>query len=134
MKSSRNRRPLAVTAGLACALGIAAALTGVPVVSLAEGSAQAAALASETPVSEGHWLVTGEYTGGVLQRYWINPDGSIARGKLLHVVEGTSDYYAYATPDGPVVRGRWVDPSTGYIYFANNDGRLDGRAWCGDSA
>ncbi|WP_158094855.1 L,D-transpeptidase family protein [Olsenella sp. An285] len=129
MKSSRNRRPLAVTAGLACALGIAAALTGVPVVSLAEGSAQAAALASETPVSEGHWLVTGEYTGGVLQRYWINPDGSIARGKLLHVVEGTSDYYAYATPDGPVVRGRWVDPSTGYIYFANNDGRLESAGW-----
>ena len=129
MKSSRNRRPLAVTTGLACAIGIAAALTGAPVVSLAEGSAQAATLTSETPVSEGHWLVTGEYTGGVLQRYWINPDGSIAKGRLLHVVEGASDYYAYATPDGPVVRGRWVDRSTGYIYFANNDGRLENAGW-----
>ena len=131
MTTRKNRAPLAVTAGLACALGLAATLAGTPAVAIAEGQPQSASvsLASSVPAAQGHWVVTGEYTGGALERYWFKPDGAMARGELLRVVEGGTEYYAYATPDGPVVRGRWVDPSTGYIYFADNDGRLESAGW-----
>ena len=131
MTTRKNRAPLAVTAGLACALGLAATLAGTPAVAIAEGQPQSASvsLASSVPAAQGHWVVTGEYTGGALERYWFKPDGTMARGELLRVVEGGTEYYAYATPDGPVVRGRWVDPSTGYIYFADNDGRLESAGW-----
>lgn len=130
MKSSTiMRRPRAVTAGLACALGLSAALAGVPVVARALQGDAVAVSSADMPAAEGHWLVTGDYTGGALERYWIESDGSMAKGKLLRVVEGGSEYYAYATPEGPVVRGRWVDPSTGYVYFADNDGRLESSGW-----
>lgn len=126
-----HRRTLAARAGLACALGLAAALACSPAPALAAPGQAAPSEAAElaSGAASGHWLVTGEYTGGVLQRYWVKDDGSWARGELLHVVEGSSDYYAYATPEGPVVRGRWVDPSTGNVYLADNDGRLEGTGW-----
>lgn len=38
-------------------------------------------------------------------------------------------WWAYARPDGFVVRGKWTDPSAGYVYLANNDGKLEDPGW-----
>lgn len=80
----------------------------------------------------GGWVVTDrnlDNSVGGLQRYWIDPlTGTLAIGRLVDPTEG-SGYWAYATLDGWVVRGKYVDPETGYVYFADNDGRLAGTGW-----
>ena len=133
MRMTRNlRRQAAVTAGLVCVLGFSAALACAPAAAWAEVPSNvpmvAGSPAADIDVADGRWVVTDEYTGD-LQRYWIHEDGSMARGELLWVSEGGSEYFAYATPEGPVVRGRWADPETGYVYLADNDGRLEDAGW-----
>ena len=64
---------------------------------------------------------------GGLQRYWIGADGYLAEGRL--VTEAESGRWAYAEPDGTIVRGRYAEPSTGHVYLADNDGRLESAGW-----
>ena len=76
------------------------------------------------------WLVlnvapSGEKAGW--QRYWVGADGYLVRGRL--VTETESGRWAYAEADGTIARGRYADPSTGYVYLADNDGRLESPGW-----
>ena len=132
MMARTSMRSAAVTAGLVCALGLPAAFVCAAVAFGAEGPSDTPIIvdtpATDVDVADGGWVVTDEYTGG-LERYWIHADGSMARGELLRISEGGFEYYAYATPEGPVVRGRWADPETGYVYLADNDGRLEDAGW-----
>lgn len=73
---------------------------------------------------ESGWLVTGDFTAGALERYWVE-DGVVATGRLVD----TGGSYAYARSDGPVVRGKWTDPTSGYVYLADNDGNLAREGW-----
>lgn len=70
------------------------------------------------------WRVTSEFGHG-LQRYWFE-NGAVVKGKLIQT--GASSW-AYARPEGYVVRGRWVDSSTGYVYLADNNGKLENPGW-----
>ena len=72
------------------------------------------------------WAVTSAFGGG-LQRYWFGADGRLVRGGL--VSPERAGWWAYARPDGRVVRGRWQDPETGLVYLADNDGRLEDPGW-----
>ncbi|WP_346675647.1 GH25 family lysozyme [Enorma phocaeensis] len=82
------------------------------------------------------WAVTGELTGGRLERYWFDEEtGEMARGRLVGESEGdASGYYAWALDDGRILRGKW-DDGAGHVYVADNDGRLatagtaDGTGW-----
>ena len=77
------------------------------------------------------WLVTSvkcpATTATGLQRFFLGADGRLAMGRLVSADE--AGYWAYARPDGLIVRGRWVDPVTGYVYLAGNDGRLLDPGW-----
>ena len=73
------------------------------------------------------WLVDSTYRSYGLQRYWFGSDGVLAKSRL--VTKAEAGWWAYARPEGYVVRGRYADPSTGYVYLANNDGRLEGAGW-----
>ncbi len=68
----------------------------------------------------GRWLVTAAW--GATERYWIASDGNIAKWRLVTEDEGAG-YTAYATGSGAVVRGKY-DRGDGYVYVADNDGRL----------
>ncbi len=81
---------------------------------------------SATDTSTGWWVTSS--LGQGLQRYWLN-SGKLALSTLIDPALGHGAYWAYARPEGFVVRGRWTDPSTGYVYLANNDGRLEGPGW-----
>ena len=81
---------------------------------------------SATDTSTGWWVTSS--LGHGLQRYWLN-SGKLALSTLIDPALGHGAYWAYARPEGFVVRGRWTDPSTGYVYLANNDGRLEGPGW-----
>ena len=81
---------------------------------------------SATDTSTGWWVTSS--LGQGLQRYWLN-SGKLALSTLIDPALGHGAYWAYARPEGYVVRGRWTDPSTGYVYLANNDGRLEGPGW-----
>ena len=61
------------------------------------------------------------------QRYWLGADGYLARGRL--VTEAESGWWAYAEADGTIARGKCTDPSTGCVYLADNDGRLETPGW-----
>ena len=63
------------------------------------------------------WLVTAAFGQG-LQRYWME-GGSAARSKL---VDAGSGWWAYARPEGYVVRGSYA--AGGLVYLADDDGRL----------
>ena len=82
--------------------------------------------ATDGPVLEiaGRWLVTAAW--GSLERYWIGSDGNIAKWRLVTAEEGAG-YDAYATGSGAVVRGKH-DRGDGYVYVADNDGRLAATA------
>ena len=75
------------------------------------------------------WVVTNAYGQGT-QRYWM-VGGRIARG---HLVQTSDTSWAYARPEGYVVRGLWADPKTGYVYLANNNGLLERTGWRVSSA
>lgn len=72
------------------------------------------------------WVVEDRNNGYGLQRYWV-VNGKAVTSELLDAAE--TGWWAYARPEGFVVRGRWTDPSNGYVYLANNDGRLEGLGW-----
>ena len=69
------------------------------------------------------WLITSEFGHG-LQRYWVE-NNDIVFGKLIQVDSVT---WTYARPEGYVVRGRYTAPN-GYVYLANNDGKLENTGW-----
>lgn len=75
-------------------------------------------------VRQSGWLVTDGFGQG-MQRYWIE-SGKVATSELIKVAD---DLWAYARPEGCVVRGKYTDPNTGYVYLANNDGVLESPGW-----
>lgn len=78
------------------------------------------------------WLVDSSYKDYGLQRYWLGKDGILSVSELISAKD--AGWWAYATRFGYVVRGRYVDPSTGNVYLADNDGRLAGTGWVVSSA
>ena len=74
-------------------------------------------------IIQGFWLVTNAW--GSLERYWVGTDALIAKYRLLDADEVGWD--AYATGSGAVVRGKY-DRGDGYVYVADNDGRLAATA------
>ena len=76
------------------------------------------------------WLVTGEYDGGGLQRYWIDGGEHAARSSYFQV---GSQWYFGLGGEGYVLRGygKGVD---GAWLSADNDGRLAQDAWVVTSA
>lgn len=75
------------------------------------------------------WYVTSGFGSG-LQRYWMGDTvyGSphaAAVSRLVSMDHDHSDYDAYATANGSILRGRW-DNGRGRVYIANNDGKLLG--------
>ena len=73
------------------------------------------------------WLVSSAYGDG-LQRYYIDPSSHAC-------VPGHSEkgWCHYTRPEGYVARGRYT-ASNGYVYLANNDGRLEKPGWLVTSA
>ena len=74
------------------------------------------------------WLVTSSSPTGAshgLQRWWLKGDGTLAMDELVQT--GASSW-AYARPEGYVVRGRYV-ATNGYVYLADNNGKLAGPGW-----
>lgn len=69
------------------------------------------------------WLVTADLGQG-LQRYWVE-NGDITYNKLIRI---SDNEWAYARPEGYVVRGRYTAPN-GHVYLANNEGILEGAGW-----
>ena len=72
------------------------------------------------------WVVTSDIGSNGLQRYWFEK-GTYIRSRLIDAA--TAGWWAYATAAGYVVRGSYVEPSTGYVYLADNDGKLAGPGW-----
>lgn len=73
-----------------------------------------------TDVAPGSTVVTG------LQRYWLDSEGRLVTSGLIEAEDG---WTSYATSTGAVVRGKWTDPASGYVYLADNDGRLEQSGW-----
>ena len=73
------------------------------------------------------WLVTDTYESYGLQRYWMGADGVLRTSSLVDAAD--AGWWAYARPEGYVVRGKWVDSSSGLVYLADNDGRLEDPGW-----
>lgn len=81
-------------------------------------------------LEETGWVVTGDYTGGTLQRYYVDPESHAVVVGLSSQsgVSHTADYYDhYSTEDGYVLRGG--KELSGKKYYANNDGRLTMSDW-----
>ena len=135
------------------ALGTAAVLLGTPVSALAgttaaEAPAQVQAASDARSASgwsrEGGswrfyredgsmatgWVVTDTLPGDSaptgLQRYWFDSNGNLVVDELVQTGEDT---WAYARPEGYVVRGKWYDIRDGNVYIADNDGLLAGPGW-----
>ena len=69
------------------------------------------------------WHVTGEFTDGELQRYYIEDDHA------AHVGYAESGGWAhYTTTHGYVARGKTVD-TDGTVALADNDGRVERDGW-----
>lgn len=83
-----------------------------------EGEAFECAGTGALPI-DGFWLMTDAW--GELDRYWVDSDGSIAKGRIIAASEGAG-WDAYATDDGDVVRGR--EQVGDYVLIADDDGRL----------
>ena len=70
------------------------------------------------------WVVTGDFTGGALQRYW-QQGGQVVRDQIIDAGGG---WFAYASSTGEVARGAVA--ADGRVYLADNDGRLvTGEGW-----
>lgn len=77
----------------------------------------------------GGWVVTGDFTGGALQRYWAGDDGTFFSDGLFCAGDG---WNAYALEDGTILRGTLSftgDDGRAYVYLADNDGRLAAPGW-----
>ncbi len=87
------------------------------------------------------WVVTQEApdgTSGGLNRYWLDADGHLAMGRVISPDEGDGAWWAYARPEGPVVRGAYGTTDgdgNEIVYLADQDGRMPSRAgWLVSSA
>lgn len=85
-------------------------------------------------LAQSRWVVTDAFGQG-LQRYWFDSSASMASGRLVDptsALDAGAGWYAYARPEGYVVRGKY-DTGRGLVYLANNDGVLastpDGGGW-----
>ncbi len=85
--------------------------------------------AGDTTPAKG-WLVTRQLPSGVtggLQRYWLNAKtGVLAYDTLVNTGSGV---WTYARPEGYVVRGKYIHAENGYVYLADNDGKLENVGW-----
>lgn len=70
------------------------------------------------------WLVTDAFGAG-LQRYWFD-NYRVVTDALIDAED--AGWWAYARPEGYVVRGKYV-ANDGKVYLANNDGRLEDPGW-----
>ena len=77
-------------------------------------------------LAEQGWLVTSDLGQG-LQRYWIGDEGVVASSRLIDPTVDGSGWWAYATSEGYVVRGKYASPDG--VYLADNDGRLEDPGW-----
>lgn len=81
---------------------------------------------------ESGWLVTDvaqDNTKGSLQRYWLGGEGGSALTGLFEAaLDGITSWF-FGTADGYVARGAYTDAATGYVYLADNDGRLADAGW-----
>ncbi|WP_075280006.1 CotH kinase family protein [Thermophilibacter provencensis] len=75
-------------------------------------------------LKESGWLVTDAFGAG-LQRYWFD-DCRMVTHSLIDAKE--AGWWAYARPEGYVVRGKYV-AGDGRVYLANNDGKLENPGW-----
>ena len=75
-------------------------------------------------LAQSRWVVTDAFGQG-LQRYWFDSSARMASGRLVDptsALDAGAGWYAYARPEGYVVRGKYgVD---GLVYLADNDGVL----------
>lgn len=75
-------------------------------------------------LARSRWVVTDAFGQG-LQRYWFDSSARMASGRLVDptsALDAGAGWYAYARPEGYVVRGKYgVD---GLVYLADNDGVL----------
>lgn len=75
-------------------------------------------------LAQSRWVVTDAFGQG-LQRYWFDSSASMASGRLVDptsALDAGAGWYAYARPEGYVVRGKYgVDD---LVYLADNDGVL----------
>ena len=75
------------------------------------------------------WVVTGDFTGGALERYWAGSKGAFRSDGLFDTGLG---YWAYAKSDTKILRGTLPfvgEDGRTYVYLADNDGRLAGPGW-----
>ena len=85
-------------------------------------------------LAQSRWVVTDAFGQG-LQRYWFDSSARMASGRLVDptsALDAGAGWYAYARPEGYVVRGKY-DTGRGLVYLANNDGVLastsNGGGW-----
>ncbi|OUO46797.1 hypothetical protein B5F79_06290 [Olsenella sp. An285] len=82
------------------------------------------------------WLVTDvavDNSKGGLQRYWLSDAGSAVMGLFEAAIDGVTSWF-FGTQDGYVARGAYTDSETGYVYLADNEGRLADTGWvCTDA-
>lgn len=85
-------------------------------------------------LARSRWVVTDAFGQG-LQRYWFDSSARMAAGRLVDPTsaeDAGAGWYAYARPEGYVVRGKY-DTGRGLVYLADNDGVLastkDGGGW-----
>ena len=72
---------------------------------------------------EGTWVVEDRGGGHGLQRYYIGSDGREVTGLFQAVIDGVASWFYGREDTGFVVRGKW-DSGRGFVYLADNDGRL----------
>ena len=91
----------------------------------AGSAAQSAPQAQGVPsgVVEGAWVVEDRGEGHGLQRYYVGADGRDVTGLFQAVIDGVASWFYGREDTGFVVRGRW-DSGRGYVYLADNEGRL----------
>ena len=80
-------------------------------------------------VARNGWVVTGDFTGGALERYWAGSKGAFRADGLFDTGLG---YWSYAKGDTTILRGRLPfvgEDGKTYVYLADNDGRLAGPGW-----
>ncbi len=80
-------------------------------------------------VARNGWVVTGDFSGGALERYWAGSNGAFRADGLFDTGLG---YWAYAKGDTKILRGTLPfvgEDGKTYVYLADNDGRLAGPGW-----
>ena len=80
------------------------------------------------------WLVTGYLPGAAkdtgLQRYYFDASGNLMMNTTFQATQSGVESWFRATEAGYVARGKVTDSKTGYVYLADNNGRLEKTGWC----